>query len=38
MLMESQEMFWSPQNICGASKQNSVAAFSLTSEVTGDLF
>ena len=39
MLMESQErFFWTPQNISGASQQNSVAGFSLTTEEDGDLF
>ena len=33
--MESQVKLWSPQNISGASQWNSVAAFSLTSEVAG---
>lgn len=35
--MESQVKFGSPQNISGASLQNSIAAFSLTTE-DGDLF
>ena len=34
--MESQGKFHSPQNIHGASQQNSVVAFS--AEVDGDLF
>ena len=38
MLMESQVKFHSLQNICGASQQNTVAAFSETAEVAGDLF
>ena len=37
MLMESQVKFCSPQNISGASQQNSVAAFSETTEVEWDL-
>ena len=38
MLMESQGKILSPQNVSGASKQNSVAASSKTTEVAGDLF
>ena len=38
MLRESQVKFHSPQNISGASQQNNIAAFSLTTEVDGDLF
>ena len=38
MSMESRVKFWIPQNISGTSQQNSVAAFSLTTEVDGDLF
>ena len=38
MLIESQVKFHSPQNISGASRQNNIAAFSLTTEVDGDLF
>ena len=38
MLMESQEKSIRPPNIAGASQQNSVAAFSYTTEVAGDLF
>lgn len=38
LLMESRVKFWSPQNMSGASQQNSVAAFSQTKQVDGDLF
>ena len=36
--MESQVKFRSPQNISGASQQNSVAAFSYKTEIDGDVF
>ena len=38
MLIESHVKFYSPQNICGASQDNSVAAVSLTTEVAGDWY
>ena len=38
MLTESQVTFRSPQNISGASQQNSAKGFSETTEVAGDLF
>ena len=38
MPMESQVHSCSPQNISGASQQNSIVTFSLTNEVNGDLF
>ena len=36
--MESQVKFHSPQNISGASQQNSDGAFPSTADVAGDLF
>ena len=38
MPMESQIKFQGQQNISGASQQNSVAAFSLTTEADGEFF
>ena len=38
MLTESQGKFCSPQNISGASQQNSIATFPSTTGVDGDLF
>ena len=38
MLTESQGKFCSPQNISGASQQNSIATFPSTTDVDGDLF
>ena len=38
MLMESRVKFCSPKNTSGASQPNSVAAFSSTTEVHGNLF
>ena len=36
--METHWKFRNPRNISGASQRNSVAAFSYTTEVDGDLF
>ena len=38
MLMDSWGKFPRPLNISGASQQDSIAAFSETTEVNGDLF
>ena len=35
--MESKQKFWGLQNISGASHWNRVAAFSLTTDVDGEL-